>query len=123
METKKSFWAELTFLKILFFWLIIPLIWAGLVANNYVVTVNNKSLTVKEGVFNISNRQYALPGITQVNVYRPFFGRIFNYGTVHISLAGDKYITLDGIKNPEVLKEYIQSKIEKTSDSDHILVN
>ena len=123
METKKSFWAELTFLKILFFWLILPIIWALLVSHNYSVTADTKSITVKEGVFNISTTQYALPGITQVNVYRPFFGRIFKYGTVTITLAGDKELTLKGIKEPDKLKEYIQSILYKTSNSDHVIVN
>ena len=123
MDTRKSAWAEMTLLKVLFCWLILPVIVAIVVARHYNVHVGQMSISVKEGVFSISNHEYAVAGITEINVYQSFFGRIFNYGTVKISLAGNKYVGLEGILAPNEIKAFIESQLNKTADATHMLVN
>lgn len=123
MDTRKSAWAEMTLLKVLFCWLIIPVIVAIVIAKHYNVHIGQKTISVKDGVFNISNSEYAVAGITEINVYQSFFGRIFNYGTVNISLAGNKYVSLEGILAPNEIKAFIESQLNKTANATHMLFN
>ena len=123
METRRSVWAEMTFLKVLFFWLIVPVIVAAVVAKHYRVTILDKTIVVKSGVFNKENSEYAVAGITQITVSQSFFGRIFHYGTVMISLAGNKNVSLEGIINPYGVKKFIEDKLLQTAKATHMLVN
>jgi uncharacterized membrane protein YdbT with pleckstrin-like domain len=123
MYTRKSIWSEMSFLKVIFFWLIIPIVVAVVVAKNYNVHIDKKTISIKSGVFNKKNSAYAVGGITEVSVYQSFFGRIFNYGTVTLYLAGNKTVSLNGILNPESVKIYIDDLLLKTANSTHILVN
>ena len=123
MEVKRSTWAEMTLLKVLFFWLIIPIVVAAVVAKHYVVNITDKKIIVKSGVFNTSDSEYALAGVTQINVSKSFWGGICNYGTVTISLAGNKSVTLDGICNANGVKKFIENQLHKTANATHMLVN
>ena len=123
MKVKGSFWAEMTLLKVLFFWLIIPVIIAVVVAKSYSVSISDKTIEIETGVLNKKNSKYAIAGITETTVNQPFFGRIFNYGDVCISLAGDKQVYLKNIVSPNDVKTFIDEKLLKTADSSHIFVN
>ncbi len=123
METRKSIWSEMTFLRIIFFWLIVPIIIAAIVAKNYKVFISSKTIKVSSGVFNKMNDEYAVAGITQINIYRSFFGRIFNYGDVNISVAGNRWVCLYGICNPSEVKKAIETKLSETANSMHVLTN
>ena len=123
MDTRRSVWAELTFFRIILCWLIIPIVVAVVVAINYRVSITEKSINVKSGVFSVSKHEYAVAGITEINIYQSFFGRIFNYGTLNISLAGNKNVSLREIIAPNNVKEFIEAKLEKTADSLHMFVN
>ena len=123
MEVRKSVWAEMTFLKVLFFWLIIPVIVAIVCAKHYRVKIMDKTITVNQGVFSKSNAEYAVAGITQITVTKSFWGGICNYGTVSISLAGNKRVTLEGIIKPYDVKAFIENKLMQTADATHMLVN
>ncbi len=113
----------MTLLKVLFCWLIIPVIIAIVVAKHYNVHIGKNTISIKDGVFNVSNHEYAVAGITVINVYQSFFGRIFNYGTVNISLAGNKYVSLEGILTPNEVKVFIERQLKKTADAEHMLIN
>lgn len=123
METKKSFWAEMTFWKVVLFWLIIPIVVAIVVADNYRVSITKKKLSIKSGVFNKQVSEYAIAGITQIEVYQSFWGRIAGYGTVKLSLAGKNDAYLYGVKKPYAVKEYVEELLNKTSETTHVLVN
>ena len=123
METRKSIWSEMTFLRIIFFWLIVPIIIAAIVAKNYKVFISSKTIKVSSGVFNKMNNEYAVAGITQINIYQSFFGRIFNYGDVNISVAGNRLVCLSGICNPSEVKKTIETKLSETANSMHMLIN
>lgn len=123
MEVKRSTWAEMTFLKVIFFWLIIPIIVAAVVAKHYVVRISDRKITVKSGVFSSHNSEYAMAGITQINVSKSFWGGICNYGTVSISLAGNRTVTLEGVCDPYGVKSFIEGQLDKTANAQHMLVN
>ena len=123
MQVTKSVWAEMTFLKILLCWLIIPVVVAVIVAKNYNVLITNTTINVSSGVFSKHNDEYAVAGITSISIGQSFWGRICNYGTVYISLAGNKHVSLYGIKDPSGVKKFLNSKLLKTAESTHTLVN
>ena len=123
MEVNRSFWAEMTFLKILLFWLIIPVIIAYIVAKSYLVTITSKKIIINSGIINKTSAEYAVAGITSIRVEQTLFGSIFNYGTVYISLAGDRLVALENIAKPNDVKSFLNRQLEKTADAMHALVN
>ncbi|MBQ9114027.1 MAG: PH domain-containing protein [Clostridia bacterium] len=123
MEVKRSTWAEMTWLKVLFFWLIIPIVVAATVAKHYVVRITDRKITVHSGVFNKQNCEYAMAGITQISVFKSFWGGICNYGTVSISLAGNRTVMLEGVCDPYGVKSFIEGQLDKTANATHMLVN
>ncbi len=123
MEINKSFWSEMTFLKVLFFWLIIPLLVALIVAKSFNAKILKDKITVTDGVFNKRNNEYPLAGVTSITIDQPFFGRIFNYGNVTVSLAGGKTVYLNGVKRPFEIKQYLESQLAKVASANHMLVN
>ena len=123
MEINRSFWAEMTFLKILFFWLIIPVIIAYIVAKSYLVTITEKKIIIDSGIINKTSSEYAVAGITSIRVEQTMFGSIFNYGTVYISLAGDRQVLLEDVAKPNEVKSFLNRQLEKTATATHTLVN
>ena len=123
MEINRSFWAEMTFLKILFFWLIIPVIIAYIVAKSYLVTITEKKIIIDSGIINKTSSEYAVAGITSIRVEQTMFGSIFNYGTVYISLAGDRQVLLEDVAKPNEVKSFLNRQLEKTANATHTLVN
>lgn len=123
MKTRKSVWSEMTLLKVLFCWLIVPVLVAVIVAKNYKVEITPKTLKVTKGVFSKSTKEYAVAGITEINVDRTFGGRLFRYGSINVSLAGSRNVTLESVLHPEEVKKYLEQMLLKTSDVTHILAN
>ncbi len=123
MKINRSFWAEMTFLKILFFWLIIPVIIAYIVAKNYLVTITEKKIIINSGIINKTSSEYAVAGITSIRVEQTMFGSIFNYGTVYISLAGNRKVLLEDVAKPNEVKSFLNKQLEKTATATHTLVN
>ena len=123
MEVTKSAWSEMTIIKVLLCWLIVPVIIAIVVARNYRVRIDPKTIKVSSGVFNKREQVNAVAGATEINVNKSFWGGIFNYGDITIYLAGNKQIHLNGIKNPDEVRNYFYSKIQKAADASHIMVN
>jgi hypothetical protein len=60
-------------------------------------------------------------GIYSVSVYKPFLGRIFDYGDIRVDCPGPWDINTDGIKDPDGLKKYLETKI--TSRGANIIFN
>lgn len=96
---------------------------SAVVAKHYKVTILDKTLTVQSEVFNKERSDYAVAGITQISVSQSFFGGIFHYGTVTVSLAGNKNVSLEGIINPYGVKKYIEGKLLQKANATHMLVN
>ena len=75
-------------LGILFFWLLfIPLVKAikeTVVYNCTELVLTNKRLICKQGVFHVRSKDIPLLKIQGVYVDIGFWGRIFNFGTIHI---------------------------------------
>lgn len=62
----------------------------------------------KVGIFNKSTQNSPISRIQSVRVDRSFWSRIFGYGDVKITTAGDGYV-YKGIANPEKVRNVITS--------------
>ena len=114
---KKSAWKAVTPLRILFFWLIIPLLVL------IVDLIHLKCETIefyadrvvqREGVLSKRTTQAAFNGVLGVSVNQSLFGRIFDYGDVKIDIVGKWDIDTQGISNPKELQRYLEYRFIRT---------
>lgn len=121
---RKSLVYSLNLWLILFSWLIIPLIVQIvriLSAKFYVIEFYDDKVVTKSGVLSTHEFQNTFIGVYSVSVYKPFLGRIFNFGDIRVDCPGPWDINTDGIKNPDGLKKYLESRI--TSRGTNIVFN
>ena len=123
MSTRKSVWKEIGLWTVLLFWLIIPIVIAVIKAKNYRVAIDDTTVRISSGVFNKGSNDFAVAGITKMNVNQSLWGRICNYGDVHLSLAGGTYVTLEGVISPNEVKNALNKQLQKTANATHVLTN
>lgn len=101
---------------ILLFWLLfIPTIKALIATIKFMhieLAITNKRIVGKVGVLNTSALDAPLNKIQNVAVHQPFFGKIFNYGTVVIDTAAGKY-TFEAIKRADAFKNMVLAQIDQ----------
>ncbi len=110
----KSMAATLSIWRILFFWLIIPLIiqiYKMVEAKNDVTIFADGKVIRKSGVLNKHEQQSVFNGVYSVSVEQSFFGRIFNYGNVSVDCPGKWDVDTTGIKDPQGLKHFLETQI------------
>ena len=107
---RKSMWAAVTWKRVLFFWLIVPLILmiAHMIRLKYTRFEFYDDKVVKHwGVFNKHEKIALFAGVLSVHVYRPLLGRIFKYGHFDVDVQGKWDFDLNYIKKPGHLKKYL----------------
>ena len=105
--------------------LIIPLIiliFKIISIKSYTLTIDGTKVTEHGGIFNKYDRQTLLTNVVGVDVSQTFFGRIFGYGNVHVDLVGKRDLWLNGIKQPDKLKEFLQQYVN-TENLSTLLTN
>ena len=113
---KKSCWSVITFLGIIACILIIPifvLIYKIVAAKKYRIEFYDDKIIIYKGIINKQKKQMTFMGITGTTVKKGLKGSIFGYGDVEVDCVGSWDIDTKGIKNPEKLDEYLQTKIVK----------
>ena len=111
---RKSVVPSLSPLCIIFFWLIVPLIiqiFRIVAAKKSVIEFYDDKIVTKGGVFNTYENQSVFMGVYSVSLRQSFFGHIFNYGDIIVDCPGRWDIASFGIKDPQGLKKYLESKI------------
>ena len=108
---KKSAWSVIRPWHLIFFFLIVPLIIMIVkiinVKDDKILFYNNK-VVQQSGVFSKYERTNILTRVLSVTVKQTFWGRIFNYGTVHVDVVGKWDINMRGVKDPMGAKEYLE---------------
>ena len=97
------------------FFLIVPIffmVYYIVRARSYRLTFSGNNVTVTGGVFEKYDRKSVLTAVTNVSVYQSFWGRIFNYGDVRIDIVGRWDVDTHAIKNPQGLKNYVESLMQ-----------
>lgn len=110
----KSAWKAVTVFRVLFFWLIIPLIvmicQIVVLKHDKIYFFDNKVIR-RSGVFARREQKSMFSGVISVSVDQSFGGRIFGYGDVKIDVVGKWDIDTRGIKDPQKLQNYLETKI------------
>ena len=111
---RKSVVPVLSPLCIMFFWLVIPLI-IQIVriigAKKEVIEFYDDRVIRKSGILNKRETQSVFMGVYAVSIYRSLAGRMLGYGDLILDVPGKWDIATTGIKNPEGLKSYLETKI------------
>ena len=111
---KKSKLCSFSLLRILFCWLIVPIIFIiidMLKTNVEKVEFYDKKVTERNGLISKGEKETTFKGVVSVTVQQSFWGRIFNFGDVHIDLVGKNNLYLEKIANPYDLKKFLETKI------------
>ena len=74
--------------------------------------ITNKRVIGKVGVANTQSLDAPLNKVQNASVSQPFWGKIFNYGTVQINTAAGEF-KFEAIKNAESFKGMLMSQIEQ----------
>lgn len=106
-----------TWLKgILFFWLLfIPLIKAIIATIQFMnmeLVITNKRIVGKIGVLNTKSLDAPLNKIQNVSIDQPFFGKIFNFGTVSVNTAAGTFEFV-AVKNADAFKGMVLAQIDQ----------
>ena len=123
---KKSAWAAVTLLRILFFWLIIPLVIMVidiLAKKCEKIEFYDDYVVVKSGIIAKKEKRAALIGIVGISVSQTIKGRIFGYGDVHIDIVGKWDVHTEQIANPNGLKNYLEPLISKAPNVQAVVMN
>ena len=78
---------------------------------------------LKSGVFNTDENEFIFKGVLFVKCERTLRGKIFGYGSVHADIAGKHNFLLEGVKDPEGLKKYLQTKKIDPAHVKHAIVD
>jgi len=85
--------------------------------------VTNLRVIDEFGVFSINSKESPLDKINNVSYRKPFLGRIFNFGDVHIQTAAEMGSTWHNmLENPKLLKDTIteyQERLRQEQIQDH----
>jgi len=76
------------------------------------LAITDKRVVGKVGVFNTKALDAPLNKIQNVSVAQPFWGKIFNYGTVKINTAAGEF-DFDGIASADSFKGMIMAQIDQ----------
>ena len=117
---KKSKLCSFSLLRILFCWLIIPIILIIidiLKTNVEKVEFFDKKVTERNGLISKNETETTFKGVVSVNVQQSFWGRIFNFGEVYVDLVGKNNLHLEKIAKPYELKKFLETKIVDDSQT------
>ena len=117
---KKSKLCSFSLLRILFCWLIIPIILIIidiLKTNVEKVEFFDKKVTERKGLISKNETETTFKGVVSVNVQQSFWGRIFNFGDVYVDLVGKNNLHLEKIAKPYELKKFLETKIVDDSQT------
>lgn len=122
---KKLKICSFTPLRILFFWLIIPIIFIVvdiLKTNVEKVEFLDKKIKERKGLISKNEKDITFKGVVSVNVEQSFFGRLFNYGKVYIDLVGKDNVILENIAKPYELKKFLETKLVDLDNSQTTMI-
>ncbi len=120
----KSAWKAITFLRVVFFWLIIPLIIMIvkiIVLKHERIEFYEDRIIVKSGVLSKNERKSVFLGVLSVSINQSLWGRMFGYGDVNVDVVGKWDVNLEGVCNPKKLQAYLETKTAKRSTFTNII--
>ena len=122
----KTAWNAKTPLRVLLFWLIIPLIIliVDIIRNKKdKIEFYDKYVIERSGILSKKEKKSTFAGVYSVSVDQSVWGRIFNYGNVKIDVVGRWDVNTYGIARPNELKKYLESKIVEPDSLKSVVMN
>lgn len=122
----KTAWNAVTPLRILFFWLIIPIIVLIVDIIRYKkdkIEFYDRYVIEKSGLLSKREKKSTFAGIYSVSVEQSVWGRIFKYGDVKVDVVGRWDIDTYGISHPNELKKYLETKIVEPDNLQAVVAN
>ena len=80
------------------------------------LVLTNKRIYGKVGLINTKTLDTPLNKINTISVSNGLFGKIFGYGTLHITSSSGEYL-LKGIKSPNVFRDSVMSEIDRFDEA------
>ena len=108
---RKSGWSVVRPWHILLFFLIIPLfvmLWKIINIKDETISFYGNKVVHRSGILNKYEKTTILTRVLSVTIKQTLWGRIFNYGTIHVDVVGKWDINMRGVKNPKGAKEYLE---------------
>ena len=108
---RKSAWSVVRPWHILLSFLIVPLIIMIVKIINVkddTISFYNNKVVQRCGIFSKYEKTNILTRVLSVTVKQTFWGRIFNYGTLHVDVVGRWDINMRGVKDPMGAKAYLE---------------
>ena len=108
---RRSAWSVVRPWHILLSFLIVPLIIMIVKIINVkddTISFYNNKVVQRSGIFSKHEKTNIMTRVLSVTVKQTFWGRIFNYGTVHVDVVGKWDINMRGVKDPMGAKEYLE---------------
>ena len=122
---RHSAWKGVTFLRVVLFWLIVPLIImiVDIIRNKkHVIEFYDRYVIEKSGILNKRETKFIFAGVCSVVVNQTLLGRICNYGDVIVDVVGKRWgINTFGISRPQELKRFIEEKIINPDETVKVL--
>ncbi len=104
---------------ILLCWLLliptVKALWKTIVFCNIELAITNKRVIGKVGVLNTAAMDAPLNKVQNISVAQPFFGKLFNYGTIKIDTAAGSY-TYEAIKSADAFKRSLSIQIDQAEE-------
>ncbi len=95
----------------------------NLTAHSYKVFFYDDKYVIKSGVINTREDEAVFKGVLSVAVNQSVKGKMFHYGDVRVDTIGKHNIALSGVKDPESLKKYLQSRKVDAASLNHVVTN
>lgn len=80
------------------------------------LVLTNKRIYGKRGLINTKTMDTPLNKVNNISVSSGLGGKIFGYGTIHITSSSGEY-TWSGIKSPNVFRDSVMTEIEKFDEA------
>ena len=111
---RRSAWLAVTPARVLFFWLIIPLIVMLVdiaIKKRDMLLFYDDCIIQKSGLLAKRERRSAFMGVVSVSVNQSLWQRICCYGDVQVDVAGKWDIDTNGLANPSGLKQFLETRM------------
>lgn len=109
---KRSAWSVIRPWHILLFFLVIPLlimIWKIINVKDETISFYNNRVVEKSGILAKNEKTTVLTRMLSVSIHQTFWGRIFNYGDIHVDVIGKWDVNMNGIKKPKKAKKFLET--------------
>lgn len=123
---KKSAWSVIRPWHILLGFLIVPLIIMIIKIINIKdesISFYNNKVVHRSGIFSKKERTTVLTRVLSVSVKQTFWGRIFNYGNIHVDVVGKWDINMRGIKKPMEAKAFLEQFVANGMRANQVIMD